>query len=219
MLVNITRRAKVDEYRPDKPPDEYSVTAVGRLQAHLLATRLYETQAIPDIVYSGSSARHRETADVIARTIGRITGTQPEVQTLTELRDAEWTTRALQTCYDEVLSQREWSKRMARGELSFDETVSEVQDRLRTARHEIVANTDSEASVLVVTSAIPVQLLVFEVLELDLSNTALPVNNMGIFELTWGQRSDSVRQLNSTSHLPGNLQTRDYFVSSNRSES
>jgi broad specificity phosphatase PhoE len=218
VLVNIIRRARVDEYHPEKPGEAYSVNDVGQLQAQLLATHLFQDQQTPAYIYTGTSSRHQETTDIIADTIKHISGMSPETHQLPDLQDVRWTQEALQTCYEEALSQREWSKLMARGELPFDETVSDVQQRVREARGKIVTETPSDAAVLVVTSAIPLQLLVYEELDLSLSEIPLPVDNTGIFEFTWDDQDGDVHQLNSTPHLPGTLATRDYFVSSNQSD-
>lgn len=210
MRLSAVRRAQIDPFDPDRPPSAYDLTERGRVQARLLGARLARDP--PDAVYAGDSDRHRETADAVAGTVAAITGERPPVETAHELDDIAWTLDALRACHEEQLAQVEWTRRWAAGELAVDEPVEATRDRVCGFADRLADERAPAEHLLLVTSAVPVQVLSCVALGTSLAETRLPVANAGVFAVDWTTGDRAVETLNDTAHLPGGLLTRDAFV-------
>ncbi|MFB6171721.1 MAG: histidine phosphatase family protein [Haloarculaceae archaeon] len=211
MRLTAVRRAQIDPFDPDRPPAAYDLTERGRVQARLLGARLARENP-PDAVYTGDSDRHRDTAAVVAGTVEAITGDRPPVETDAGLDDVAWTMDALLTCHEDGLPQVEWSRRWAAGDLPIEEDVTAVRDRVCALADRLADDRDPDASLLVVTSAVPIQVLASAALGIDLATARLPVANAARFAFDWAADRRTVEALNDAAHLPGALATRDGFV-------
>lgn len=211
MRLSAVRRAQIDPFDPERPPSAYDLTERGRVQVRLLGTRLAR-EGTPDAVYTGDSDRHRDTADLVVRTVETITGERPPVETDPGLDDIAWTMDALRACAEEQLAQPEWTRRWIAGDLPIDEGVKTTRERVRRFADRLVDAHGPADHLLLVTSAVPVQVLACTALDAAVAKTRLPVANAGVFALDWTADERTVETLNDTAHLPGELVTRDGFV-------
>lgn len=211
MRLSAVRRAQIDPFDPERPPSAYDLTERGRVQARLLGARLAR-EGPPDTVYTGDSARHRDTADLVAGTVRAVTGERPPVETDSNLDDIAWTMDALLACAEEQLPQPEWTRRWVAGDLPIDEGVEAAHERVCGFADRLVDAHGPADHLLLVTSAVPVLLLSCTALDVAVAETRLPVANAGIFALDWTTDERAVAALNDTAHLPGELVTRDGFV-------
>ena len=188
----------------------YTLSETGRLQAELLAAHLAGQPEPVEAVYTGTSDRHRETVTVLSSVFDLVSGRDVPVRELPELDDVPWPKETLQHCIEEGLGQREWVQAWVEGDLDLGETPAEVRDRVLEAKGAIRDDRPGDATVLAVTSAVPLLALAMDALGGSVTETALPVNNTALFDLRWGT-SDTAVQLNATPHLTGDLLTRDGF--------
>ncbi len=207
MQAYAVRRAALHE----DDDGRYSISETGRLQAELLAAHLARQPEPVEAVYTGTSDRHRETVAVLSAVFDRVSGRDIPVRELPELDDVPWPEEAFQYCIEEGLGQREWMRAWATGDLDLGETPADVRSRLLAAKATIREAQPEDATVLAVTSAVPVLALTMDALGGSVTDTVLPVNNTALFELRWGA-SDTAVQLNATPHLSGDLLTRDGFT-------
>lgn len=211
MRLTAVRRAQIDAFDPERPPDRYDLTERGQVQARLLGARLAR-EAPPDTVYTGDSDRHRDTARVVAGTVAAVTSERPPVETVTDLNDVAWTMDALRTCHQEQYGQVEWTRRWAAGELDIDEDITSIRKRVSGVADELVHAHEPNDHILFVTSAVPVQVLVCAALGTMVGETQLPVANCAAFTFDWTADERTTETLTDTAHLPGELVTRDGFV-------
>ncbi len=206
MRAYVTRRARIH-----KTESGYEVSEEGRLQSELLANQFVQTQQPIDVIYSGTSSRHRQTATILADTFDVLTGERPSVRDREGLDDLPWPRDAFQYCMDEGLSQTEWVTRWVENDLDLGMSVPDARDRVLTTKREIQSELDDSASALIVTSVVPLLLLTMEAIESSISESRLPVDNTALFEFRWNT-SNQVFQLNATPHLPDQLRTRNGFT-------
>lgn len=211
MRVTAVRRAQIDPFDPEQPPSEFGLTERGRVQARLLGARLAREHP-PETIYTGDSDRHRDTAALVARTVETVTGDRPPVETDEALDDIAWTMEALRYCAEESLPLLEWTRRWKRGDLPVEESVAEARERVGALPERLLDAHDADASVLCVTSAVPVQLLACDALGTSVEETGLPVANCAVSAFDWSPDDREAATLNDTSHLPGRLVTRDGFL-------
>ena len=211
MRLTAVRRAQIDPFDPERPPDSYDLTERGQVQARLLGARLAR-EAPPDAVYTGDSDRHRDTASVVTGTVAAITGRHPPVETVPDLNDVAWTMDALRTCHQEQYGQVDWTRRWAAGELAIDEDVASVRNRVQAIADRLADAHDPDDNLLFVTSAVPVQVLACSALGTTIGETRLPVANCAAFTFDWTGNERTVETLTDTAHLPSELVTRNGFV-------
>lgn len=208
MHAYVVRRAALRE----DDDGRYTISETGRLQAELLAAHLAREPEPVAAVYTGTSDRHRETVAVLSAVFDRASGRDITVRDLPELDDVPWPEEALEYCIEEGLGQRAWVRAWAAGDLDLGEPPSAVRERVLDAKETIQKEQSTDATVLVVTSAVPVLSLTMDALGGSVTETVLPVNNAALFGLRWGP-SDTAVQLNATPHLTGDLLTRNGFRS------
>lgn len=206
MRTYVVRRAKIHE---DESGD-YTVSEIGRLQTERLADHLLERPAELDAIYTGTNDRHRETAAILSDVFELVADREVPVQELAELDDVPWPRDALRYCFGEGPKQREWVRMWIDGELDLGESPADVRERVLAARRSIVEERSADATVLVVTSVVPLLALTADALDLPIEQIPLPADNTALFEFGWDE-SDPVRQLNATPHLRENLLTRNGF--------
>jgi len=208
MQAYAVRRAALHE----DDDGRYTMSETGRLQAELLAAHLRRQPEPVEAVYAGTSDRHRETVEVLSAVFDLVSGRDVPVRELPELDDVPWPKEALQHCIEEGLGQREWVRAWAEGDLDLDETPADIRSRVLEAKETIREAESGDATVLAVTSAVPLLALAMDVLGGSVTGTVLPVNNTALFDLRWGD-TDTAVGLNATPHLTGDLLTRDGFRS------
>ena len=205
MQAYVVRRAALHE-----DEGRYTISETGRLQAELLATHLSRQPEPVEAVYTGTSDRHRETVAVLSEVFDLVSGRDVPVRELPELDDVPWPMEALQHCIEEGLGQREWAQAWVEGDLDLGETPADVRSRVLEAKEAVRNDRPEDATVLAVTSAVPVLALTMDALGGSATETVLPVNNTALFDLRW-ETSDTAVQLNATPHLSDGLLTRDGF--------
>lgn len=206
MHAYVVRRAALHENEEGR----YTMSETGRLQAELLAAHLCRQPEPVAAVYTGPSDRHRETVAALSEVFELGSSRDVPVRELGELDDVSWSREALRHCIEEGLGQREWVRAWAQGDLDLGEQPSAVRDRVLEAKAAIRRDQPADATVLVVTSAVPLLALAMDALGGSVTGTVLPVNNTALFDLRWGD-TDTAVQLNATPHLTGDLLTRDGF--------
>lgn len=211
MRATAVRRARIDAYDADRPLAAYDLTERGRTQSRLLGARLARADP-PAVIYTGESDRHRATATGVAGTIEAVTDDRPALEVEADLNDLAWTREALETCQSEGLSQAEWHHRWLDGALTIDETAEEARHRLRALSDRLAGRHDQAEHVLLVTSAMPVLLLLCEAMGSAIEETDLSVANAAVNILEWTGPEREVSTINDTAHLPGGLVTVDGFV-------
>lgn len=214
MRIYAIRRANVDAYKPGKGASDYDVTETGRHQALFLANHFARQGIEFDAIYTGSSSRHQKTAALIAEMLGVLRGQTPAVIDFDGINDTQWTEEALRACYDRNLRQATWIREWANGNIETDETLAEARKRLRDAKATLVNDHEDDGTLLLVTSAIPLQLFVEDAVGITVEETQFPAYNTGIFEFEWGTDESELIQLNAIPHLSENMTTRGYFVDS-----
>lgn len=211
MRLFAMRRANVDAFEPGKGASDYDITETGRYQAIFVARHFANRGVSFADIYTGTSSRHRKTADLIADTISEIQGRGPSVTERECLDDVQWTEPALETCYERGLGQRAWISAWADGSLDTGETLSEARSRVLEGVSSLVADHGTADAVLLITSAIPMNLLVADALGTDVDQVQVQVDNTGIFEFDREDGQNEVVQLNALGHLTESMLTRGYF--------
>lgn len=208
MQAYVVRRAALHEDEDGR----YTMSETGRLQAELLATHLARQPEPVEAVYTGTSDRHHETVTVLSAVFEAVSGRETAVRELSALDDVPWSEEPLQYCIKESLGQREWGRAWAEGDLDLGETPADVRSRVQDAKKTVRGDHFEDATVLVVTSAVPLLALTMDALGASVTETVLPVNNTALFDLRWGA-VDTAVQLNATPHLSESLLTRNGFNS------
>jgi broad specificity phosphatase PhoE len=211
MKVYAFRRANIEPFAPQKGAEDYGVTPTGRVQATLLGVYFTRHGIEPTAIYTGTSSRHRETASLIRTALSAARGWTPDIVEIEGIDDVHWTAEGLQYCYEQGLYQQEWIGGWATGKIETDESLSAARDRLQAAQETLVAEHDANETLLLVTSAIPIQLLLEDALGTSIEEAQFPADNTGVFEFEWDSDGSSVDRLNAAPHLFGGLVTREFF--------
>lgn len=212
MKVHAFRRANIEGFAPEKGAEDYGVTEIGRIQSTLLGTYLARNSVEPAAIYTGTSSRHRKTASLIRRALKSACGVAPDIVEFEGIDDVHWTTEGLQTCYERGLYQQEWVKGWATGDIETRETLPEARERIRMAKETLVEEHGDDETLLLVTSAIPLQLFVEDALGTSIDAAQFPADNTGLYEFEWSADESSINYINSTPHLFGGLVTREFFI-------
>lgn len=213
------RRAQLQDYGPDKGKHDsekgvhgLGITEKGRLQAVSVGLHLARNQIELNTIYSGTHDRHIETMEVISNTYRTASNFEPDVRRFEPIDDLSFTKEHGLEAWERGLSQTEWLQEWIDGKLSSHETRSEIRERIRGAKEEIMDAHSEDATVLMVSSTIPVLMLVEEATKMPIEEMEVLVNNTGIFEFEWRPDHSQALQLNATPHLPRGLRTREFNV-------